>query len=277
MVLDPLAVEVFGVITAKTVPVVLDFLGKQLKTVLESKRRKGKGELEALRNEVENLKRHLELKDTIGAVEIKQVEAQLEKACLIQQQHGLELISNQAHKRWILEQFEELDKIKGSQNAFNINIWTQEGTSSTPRDITIIPSTTTDSYRIGGKITFFFCSDQDCFLTLFNLGTSGSVTILFPNKLFRDNLIMANRIYSIPGEGYSFEYMLSGPSGVEIAKAIATVDKVDLADLDFSLKDTVFHSVERSAAAKDIQIVEKRVKELPVTGWAIATCEFAVR
>ena len=80
MVLDPLAIEVFGAITAKTVPVVLDFLGKQLKRVLESKRRKGKGELEALRNEVENLKRHLELKDTIGAVEIKQVEAQLEKA-----------------------------------------------------------------------------------------------------------------------------------------------------------------------------------------------------
>ncbi|MCK4793168.1 MAG: DUF4384 domain-containing protein [Desulfobacteraceae bacterium] len=275
--MEPSTLQVFGIITAQTVPVVLDFLVKRLKMVLKSKKGKGKGEVEALKEEIENLKAQLESKDIIEVNQIKQVEAQLEKARLIQQQYGLELISDRAHKLWILEQFEELGRLKSSQSTFNIDIWTQEGISSAPRDVTIVPKTTPSSYRIGDRITFFFCSNRDCYLTLFNLGTSGSVTILFPNKLFRDNLIMANRIYSIPGEGYSFEYKLSGPAGVEIIKAIATMDKVDLVGLDFSKKGIVFHSAERSAAAKDIQIVEKRVKELPATGWATAMCEFAVR
>lgn len=277
MVLEPLALQVFGAITATTVPVVLDFLGKRLKMVLNSKKGKGKGEVEALRKEVENLRRQLESKEAIGAGEIKQVEAQIEKAHLVQLRYGLELISDQAHKRWILEQFERLSEIKSSQSTFKIDVWTQEGTSSIPRDISIVPKTAPVSYRMGDKITFFFRSNQDCYLTLFNLGTSGSITVLFPNRLFQDNFIRADRTYSIPGEGYSFEYVLSGPAGVERIKAIATMEKVNLADLDFSQKDRVFYSVERSAAAKDIQIVEKRMKELPSTGWATAMCEFDVR
>jgi hypothetical protein len=277
MVWEPIALQVFGAITAKTVPVILDFLGHRLKMVLESKRGKGRSEVEALRKEVEGLKRQLELKEAIGKGEIRQVEAQIEKASAVQLRYGLELISDQAHKQWILEQFERLSEIKDSQSAFKIDVWTQEGTSSTPRDISIIPASTLCSYRIGDRITFFFHSDQDCFLTLFNMGTSGSVTVLFPNRLFQDNFIRANRTYSIPGKGYSFEYVLSGPAGVEIIKAIATKEKVNLADLDFSQKDAIFYSAERSAAAKDIQIVEKRVKELPATGWAIAMCEFNVR
>ena len=274
MILEPIAFQVFGAITAKTVPVVLDFLGKRLKMVLNSKKGKGKGEVEALRKEVEDLRRQLESKDAIGAGEIKQVEAQIEKARFIQMQYGLELISDQAHKQWILEQFERLSEIKST---FKIDVWTQEGTSSSPRDISIVPKTSPVSYRMGDKITFFFRSNQDCYLTLFNLGTSGSITVLFPNRLFQDNFIMANRTYSIPGEGYSFEYVLSGPAGVERIKAIASMEKVNLADLDFSQKDRVFYSVERSAAAKDIQIVERRMKELPSTGWATALCEFDVR
>jgi len=277
MVLEPMVLQVFGAITAKTVPVVLDFLGKRLKMVLESKRGKGKGEVEALRKEVEDLRRQLESKDAIGAGEIKQVEAQIEKARLVQLQYGLELISDQAHKRWILEQFDRLSEIKSSQSTFKIDVWTQEGTSSTPRDISIVPKTAPGSYRIGDKITFFFRSNQDCYLTLFNLGTSGRVTVLFPNRLFQDNFIRADRTYSIPGEGYSFEYVLSGPAGVERVKAIASMERGNLADLDFSQKDRVFYSVERSAAAKDIQIVEKRMKELPATGWATAMCKFDVR
>jgi hypothetical protein len=275
--LELIAAEVFGAITAKTVPVVLDFLGKRLKMVLKTKRVKGKSEVEALRKEVEELRRQLELKEDIGAGEIKQVVSQIEKVHFIQKQYGLELISDQAHKQWILEQFERLSEIKSPQSNFQIDVWTQEGTSSIPRDISIVAKIVPISYRIGDKITFFFRSNRDCYLTLFNLGTSGSITVLFPNRLFQDNFIRANQTYSIPGEGYSFEYMLSGPVGVERIKAIASTEKVNLADLDFSRKDRIFYSAEGSAAAKDIQIVEKRVNELPAAGWATAICKFDVR
>ena len=277
MAMETMALQVFGMLTAKTVPVVLDFLGERLKMVLHTKKGKGKSEAESLRQEVERLRRQLQLKQTIGTDEIKQVEAQIEKVRLVQLRYGLELISDQAHKQWILEQFERLSETENSTSNFEINVWTQQGTSSTPRDISIIPKTAPGSYRIGDKITLFFRSNHDCYLTLFNLGTSGSVTVLFPNRLFQDNFIRANQTYSIPGKGYSFEYILSGPIGVERIKAIASMDKVNLADLDFSQGDRIFHSAERSAAAKDIQIVAKHMEELHTTGWATAMCEFDVR
>ena len=37
-------------------------------------------------------------------------------------------------------------------------------------------------YHIGDTITFKFKSDRDCYLTLLNVGTTGTVTVLYPNK-----------------------------------------------------------------------------------------------
>jgi hypothetical protein len=273
----PLAVQVFGTITAKTAPMVLDFLNERLKTVLEKKQGKGTGEIEALKKEIEELRRQLESKGSVGEGDIRQVEVQIEKAGMVQKQYNLELISDQTHKQWILAQFERLSETISPQNTFKISLWTQEGTSSTSRDINIVPRTGPGGYKIGDKITLFFRSDTDCYLTLFNLGTSGNVTVLFPNRLFQDNYIKAGQTYTLPGEGYPFDYVLSGPAGVERIIAIASAEKIDLMDLDFSRKDRIFYSADRSAAAKDIQIVEKRMMDLPLIMWTKAMCEFTVR
>ena len=122
----------------------------------------------------------------------------------------------------------------------------------------------------------FFRSDRECYLYLFDLGTSGSVTVLLPNQLHQDNFIRAGRIYAIPGNDYPFEYKLGGPAGIERIKAIATVTKKDLLDLDLGREAVPFHSSERSAAARDVTVVQKRVQDLPLDCWAEATCEFAV-
>jgi len=274
---EPLTTQVFGMITAKTVPVVLEFLGERLRSVLDGKLVKNKNEVETLKKEIEALQKQLEQKADLGPGEIQQVEAKIEKVDNLQKQYGLELISDQAHKQWVFKQFEQLSDLKNSRNNFKIYVWTQAGISNSPRDISIIPQGAQDSYQIGDKITFFFRSEQDCYLTLFNLGTSGSITILFPNKLFQDNLIKAGQTYTIPGAAYSFEYMLSGPAGVEKIKAVATTEKINLMELDFSQNNRIFYSTDRSAAAKDIQIVEKRLKEMTLIGWATTTCEFTVR
>ena len=121
----------------------------------------------------------------------------------------------------------------------------------------------------------YFRSDMDCYLTLFNIGTSGKLTILFPNYLFQNNFITANKIYAIPGEEYPFEYELSGPSGAEKIKALATTSKLNLLDFEFS-KAEFFHSVESGIAARDISIVAKEIEKVPVDNWAEAMCEFEV-
>ncbi len=275
MVWEPLALQVFGVITAKTVPAVLDYLGHRLKNALEN--RKSKGEAESLRKEIEELKKQLEQKNTVGDDDIQTVEAEIEKVRQFQQQNGLEIISDRTHKQWLLEQFEKLTEANQSNTDFRTKIWVQEKLSAIPRDINIMPTPAATDYKVGDKIRICFHSSRDCYLTIFNLGTSGAITVLFPNRLFRDNFIEANRIYTIPDGGYNFDYVLGGPAGTERIRAVVSRRKVNLADINFSNVENVFYTAERSAAAKDILIAEKRMNELPSDNWTVSACEFVVR
>jgi len=225
---------------------------------------------------VQDLRKRLDSKERVETSDIRQVEANIKRILLLQRQYGLELLSNEAHKKWLLSQFDELAEVKQPEQTFEIDVWTEKGTLSSPRDISIIPKTSTVGYKIGDKITVFFRSGKDCYLNLFNFGTSGRVTVLFPNLLFQDSFIRAEQTYAIPGENYPFEYELGGPAGIEKIKAIATTAKIDLVELDFSGKNEIFYSAERSAAARDVKILEKRVKELPLISWAEAMCEFFV-
>jgi len=276
MPLEFIAAEVLGAITVKTVPVVVDFLSDRIRKILATKRGKGKKELESLRKEVQDFKKRIDSKEQVETSDIRQVEANIKRILLLQRQYDLELLSDEAHRKWLLSQFDELSELKQLERNFEINVWTEKGTSSAQRDISIVPKISHRGYKIGDKITVFFRSGRDCYLHLFNLGTSGRVTVLFPNQLSQDNLINAGETYAIPGEGYPFEYEITGPSGIERIKAIATTTHIDLVDLDFSGQEGVFHATERSAAARDVKVVEKRVRELPLTGWAETMCQFIV-
>jgi len=276
MTLEFIAAQIFGVITAKTAPIVVDFLSNQMSKILRTRIGKGKREVEELRKEVEDLRKRLESQPEVEATDIRKLEVNIEKILLVQKEYGLELLSDEAHRKWVLSQFDRLGQIRQLEDTFKIDVWIEAGTLSSPRDISVVPKVSEGRYTIGDKITLFFRSERDCYLHLFNLGTSGKITVLFPNLLFQDNFIKANRVYSIPGKGYPFEYELRGPKGIERIRGIATTEKVDLMDLDFYGKEGIFHSAERSAAARDIQIIEKHVKELPLTSWAEALCEFTV-
>ncbi len=57
-----------------------------------------------------------------------------------------------------------------------------------------------DHYRIGDAISFTIKSERDCYLTVFDIGTTGSTTVLFPNSFRRDNHIVADKVFSLPSE-----------------------------------------------------------------------------
>jgi hypothetical protein len=176
------------------------------------------------------------------------------------------------------------DKMKTIENkadAFSIRVWTDPaGTAPPPvpvgaRDIKIAPKR--PDYRIGDKVVVRFRSSRDCRLTLLNVGTSGKLTILFPNALHRDNFIEANRDYEIPGPDYGFEYELQGPPGIEKLKAVATLEKVALLESHFDADGGFFRTVAPAAGARDIAIVQKKVASLPAAQWAESSAEFRVR
>ena len=92
-----------------------------------------------------------------------------------------------------------------------------------------------------------------------NIGTSGKITILFPNAFIQENFIRANQVYSIPGQEYPFLYKLTGPIGTEKIKVIATIKPVNLIEKDFSkLGDLAFYGATGQRAIRDIEIVAKK-------------------
>jgi hypothetical protein len=131
-------------------------------------------------------------------------------------------------------------------------------------------------YRIGDGIVVHFRANRDCYLTLLNIGTSGNLTILFPNGFHPDNRIRAERLYTIPGPEYGFEYRLSGPPGAERLKAIATLKPVEMIPADFDTSGALFKSAKGSAAARDIAIIETRAKAVPSNDIASAETQLRV-
>ncbi len=57
-----------------------------------------------------------------------------------------------------------------------------------------------DNYRIGEAISFSIRSEQNCYLTVINKGTTGKTTVLFPNAFHPNNYIKANAMLLLPSE-----------------------------------------------------------------------------
>jgi len=200
-------------------------------------------------------------------IEIEDIEATLEE---------LQTELNEA--RELSETLETISKVDNGQSSFKIRVWTEAGTKKSIRDISIVPHGSTESYQLGDEITINFTASQDCYLTLINIGTSGKITILFPNAFIQENFIRANQVYSIPGQEYPFLYKLTGPIGTEKIKVIATIKPVNLIEKDFSkLGDLAFYGATGQRAIRDIEIVAKKINTTPLEEWAEDNCMFDVR
>jgi Domain of unknown function (DUF4384)/TIR domain len=132
------------------------------------------------------------------------------------------------------------------------------------------------AYRIGARIVVMFRANRDCYLTLVNLGTSGSLTILFPNAMHPANRIPADKLYQIPGPDDGFEYQLTGPPGIETLKAIVTLDDVPLLESQLAADGSLFRTVHATAAARDIAVIRKCVETLPASRMSEAEWQFQI-
>ena len=83
-----------------------------------------------------------------------------------------------------------------------------------------------NDYRIGEKVTFYFQTNRDAYVTLINKGTSGKVTVLYPNPYAPDEKIKAGTRYAVPGPEVNYELPISGPPGEEMVWAVATLKPV---------------------------------------------------
>jgi len=106
---------------------------------------------------------------------------------------------------------EQIFTIENSAAPFYVKVWTDK-----------------NRFQIGEPVTFYLSADRDCYVTLLDQGTSGTLRILFPNPYHRDNFIHAGKTYTVPEPEAGYEVRVSGPPGVERLKAIAFLNKSQL-------------------------------------------------
>ena len=86
--------------------------------------------------------------------------------------------------------------------------------------------TAKNDYRIGEKVTFYFQTNRDAYVTLINKGTSGRVSVLLPNPYAPPILIKGGTRYAVPGKDETYELPISGPPGEELVWAVATLKPI---------------------------------------------------
>ena len=151
----------------------------------------------------------------------------------------------------------QIANLKQDKASFKIDIWTDK-----------------KRYRVGEEIRFHFRSDRDCYLTLIDYETNGTVKILFPNRYYRDNFIGAGKTYVIPGREYGFKLTIEPPPGIERLKAIATTEPLSLFDLDFG--KNFFPPVERNNA-RGMRSISIALDKLPNFSWAENSCTISIQ
>lgn len=85
------------------------------------------------------------------------------------------------------------------------------------------PKKVVDTVKVGDTVNFGFVADQDCYVYILDIGTSGKAHILFPNKWQTGNKAEKGKVYLLPPEGSNVVFRAQGPEGKNFVKAIATL------------------------------------------------------
>ena len=84
------------------------------------------------------------------------------------------------------------------------------------------------TYVAGDAVTLFVKPNRDAYITVLDVGTSGRVTVLFPNGAQPDSRVEAHRTIRIGAAVGGYRLRVHGPIGREVIKVIATDKPLDL-------------------------------------------------
>jgi hypothetical protein len=130
------------------------------------------------------------------------------------------------------------------------------------------------THKIGEPVKVFFQANRNGYVTLVNVGTSGKITILYPNAYTPNHAVKAGQTYSVPSQEDPYELTLGGPEGVELVYALFTTGPTRFIEENLT-KDTAFAPVNEKAEAitRDINLT---VKKIPLKEQASAVLEIEV-
>ena len=130
------------------------------------------------------------------------------------------------------------------------------------------------SAEIGESLKINFTVGKDCNVNIFSLGTSGKLTLLFPNRLHKNNAVKHGVVYSIPAPADNFKIKISGPKGVNKIMLFAATSDVTL--LPRRKSASVFREVDSDDAAR-LRDLAVEIKNTADAAWGEAFCDVVIK
>src|SRR5262249_39016397 len=78
------------------------------------------------------------------------------------------------------------------------------------------------TYAIGQPLRVMVRPHQDAYLTVVDVGSSGHVTVLFPNFMQQNNRVHAGTTVKIPSSRARWQIKANGPTGIDLIHVIAS-------------------------------------------------------
>jgi hypothetical protein len=134
--------------------------------------------------------------------------------------------------------------------------------------------------QAGEEVKVYYETSSECYVYLFSIAADGSVTLLFPNSLNKENKVEGKRAYQFPeldsGINLRAQFLpaFRGKSTEEKIKLIATKKKENLLPLGF--REGLFQAYDANSTGMISELV-KKLNQIDPTEWTEATAEYLIR
>jgi hypothetical protein len=131
----------------------------------------------------------------------------------------------------------------------------------------------------GEEVNIFYQTNADAYIYLFSVAADGSVTLLFPNKLYQDNFIHSGKAYEFPPEACPIHLQaqflpdFKKPVAEEKVKIIATKQKEEIISLGF--REGMFKAYDARSTGMISELV-RRLNQLDPASWTESTLVYRI-
>lgn len=156
-----------------------------------------------------------------------------------------------------------LAKLENPNPGFKINLSIDKGSQAV--------------YKPGEVVSISMEPTKDCYVYLLDIGTSGTISLLFPNRWQSNNYIQAGKKFVIDSYDENGEYKIQvyPPPGEERIKAIATTTPIPLEKLTpDNINSPVQSFTDNASAMIELTVKDLRIK--PINKWAVEDVFFRI-
>ncbi len=131
----------------------------------------------------------------------------------------------------------------------------------------------------GEEVKIFYQANCNCYVYIFSVAADGSVTLLVPNSMYRENFVRANKVYELPPPGSQWRLQamflpdFEGKEAEERIKIIATKKQEELVPLGF--QEGMFKVYDAKSTGMISDLI-KKLNQLDPGEWSEATVVYRI-